>query len=72
MKHYFVTYQASNKDGSISIWNDVINESPMEFIKKIEKIEKREYEGSNTYKNFVVINTCEITEEEYEKFRFEF
>jgi hypothetical protein len=65
MKYYFITYQATNRQGSVSIWNDVINESPMKFIKDIKKIEEK---GSNTYYNFVVLNTCEISEDEFNEF----
>ena len=52
MKYYFITYQAKNRQGSISIWNQVIKDSPMKFIKDVSDIEKR---GSDTYRNFVVI-----------------
>jgi hypothetical protein len=65
MKYYFITYQATNRQGSISIWNEVINQSPMEFIKDITDIEEQ---GSNTYYNFVVINTCEISMDEFNKY----
>jgi hypothetical protein len=65
MKYYFITYQATNRRGSVSIWNDVINESPMKFIKDIESYEQK---GRNTYYNFVVLNTCEISEEEFNEF----
>ena len=65
MKYYFITYQATNRQGSVSIWNDVINESPMKFIKDIQKTEER---GSNTYYNFVILNTCEISEDEFNEF----
>lgn len=65
MKYYFITYQGINRQGSVSIWNQVINVNPMKFIKDVEKTE---YEGSNTYYNFVVLNTCEITEDEFKKF----
>lgn len=65
MKYYFITYQATNRQGSVSIWNDVINESPMKFIKDIQKTEEK---GSNTYYNFVVLNTCEISEDEFNEF----
>jgi len=66
-KHYFITYQAVNRQGSKSIWNQVINTSPMLFIKAVEEGEK-----SGTYYNYVVINTCEITKEDYEKFKDRF
>ena len=65
MKYYFITYQATNRQGYASIWNDVINKSPMKFIKDIQKTEEK---GSNTYYNFVVLNTCEISEEEFNEF----
>lgn len=65
MKYYFITYQATNRQGSVSIWNDVINTSPMKFIKDIQKTEEK---GSNTYYNFVVLNTCEISDEEFNDF----
>ena len=62
MKYYFITYQATNGLGSVSIWNDVIDESPMTFIKRVQGVEEN---GSNTYKNFLVINTCEISKQEF-------
>lgn len=69
MKYYFITYQATNKQGSISIWNQVINESPMKFIKRVESVE---VSGIGTYYNFVVINTCEISEDEFKEFNNHF
>lgn len=69
-KYYFITYQAKNRQGSISIWNCVIDVSPMEFIKNIEFCE---LEGDNTYYfNFVVLNTCEISEAEFKNFNNKF
>ena len=65
MKYYFITYQATNRQGSVGIWNQVINVSPMEFIKKIYDVEER---GSKTYRDFVVLNTCEISEEDFNKY----
>lgn len=65
MKFYFITYQATNRQGTYSIWNQVTNVSPMKFIKDIESYEQR---GSNTYYNFVVLNTCEISEDEFNEF----
>jgi len=69
MKYYFITYQAtsiSNSiNGSVSTWNQVIKGSPMNFIKKVQEVEEN---GSRSYFNFVVINTCEITEEEFNEF----
>jgi len=69
MKYYFITYQATNRQGSVSIWNQVINQSPMEFIKKAQEIEGK---GSNTYYNFVVINTCEISENDFNTYNDNF
>lgn len=61
MKYYFIPYGA--KCGhTFKIWNEVIAGCPMKFIIDIEKSEKQR---SNIYRDFVVINTCEITEEEY-------
>ena len=71
MKYYFITYQATNNSGSISKWNQVIDTSPMEFIKKIEAAE----EGATPYRNyrsFVVINTCEISVDDFNKYEDEF
>lgn len=65
MKYYFITYQATNRQGSVSIWNDIINESPMKFIKDIQKKEEK---GSNTYYNFIVLNTCEISKDDFNEF----
>lgn len=65
MKYYFITYQATNRQGSISIWNDVINKSPMKFIKDIQKTEEK---GSNRYCNFVVLYAREISDEEFNEF----
>jgi hypothetical protein len=62
MKYYFITYQATGRRGSVSTWNQVIKGSPMSFIKHVESVEEK---GSRTYYNFVVINTCEISEEEF-------
>ena len=65
MKYYFITYQATNRQGSVSIWNQVINQSPMAFIKHVQSVEES---GSRTYYNFVVINTCDISEKEFNEF----
>lgn len=68
-KYYFITYQAENRQGSTSIWNQVIDISPMGFIKNVIEVEEA---GSRTYYNFVVINTCEITKMEFEKYCLRF
>lgn len=66
-KHYFITYKATNRGGHKSIWNQVIDISPMDFIKSLEELET-----TGTYYDFVVINTCEITKEDYDKFKDKF
>lgn len=65
MKYYFITYQAANRQGSISVWNQVIKGSPMKFIKYVQYVEEN---NSNTYYNFIVLNTCEISEDEFNEF----
>ena len=69
MKYYFITYQATNKQGSISTWNQVINQSPMKFIKHVAEVEEK---GSRTYNSFVVINTLKISEAEFNEFDGQF
>jgi len=71
MKYYFITYQATNSQGSISKWNQVTDKSPMEFIKEVEKGEDQ---GTpfRRYFGFVVINTCEISAEDFNKYEDEF
>lgn len=67
--YYFITYQASNRDGSISTWNQVINEPPMKFIKDIEEFEEAH---SGNYYNFVVINTCKISRKQFKNYEGKF
>lgn len=69
MKYYFITYQATNKQGCKSIWNQAINVSPMDFIKDVESLEDK---TNPVYRSYVVINTCEISKQEYEKYKDEF
>jgi len=64
MKYYFITYQATNRQGSVSIWNEVIDQSPMSFIK--------EFIDDKYYYNYVVINTCEISEDEFNTYKGKF
>ena len=65
MKYYFITYRGTDNKGDIFVWNRVIKISPMEFIKRIESVDKY-------YINFVILNTCEISEEEYVKYESQF
>lgn len=69
-KYYFITYQATNRQGTKSIWNDVIDKSPMEFIKHLYTSDEKN--GTKTYYNFVVLNTCEISESQYKQFKGHF
>ena len=67
--YYFITYEGHNRSGSKSVWNEVIDVSPMEYIKKVGETEDQ---GSQAYMSFVVLNTLEISKKEYEKFKGEF
>jgi hypothetical protein len=69
MKYYFITYQATNKQGSVSTWNQVTDQSPMKFIKENEAAEDPQ---DPTYRDFVVINTCEISKSEFNEFHGHF
>ena len=48
MKYYFITYQATNRRGSVSTWNQVIKGSPMAFIKHVESVEEKVVEHTIT------------------------
>lgn len=71
MKYYFITYEATSKSGLTNKWNRVIKGSPMEFITNLEKDESG-YGHDRNYYNFVIINTCKITEYEYDDYKFIF
>jgi hypothetical protein len=63
-------YNLSGKSqGSISTWNQVIDKSPMRFIKDIQAVEEN---GGNRYRDFVVINTCDISEDDFIYFKDKF
>ena len=62
MNYYLITYQATNNQGSTSIWNQVIDCSPMSFIKMVQQVEE---DGRGTYHNFVITNTCKISVDEF-------
>lgn len=70
-KYYFITYAALTRSftGQDGRWNAVIDESPMAFIKRVEK---RERNGSNNYYDFVILNTLEISKEEYDEWEDKF
>lgn len=42
MKYYFITYQATNKQGSVSIWNQVINQSPINLLRELKRLREME------------------------------
>lgn len=64
MKYYFITYQAKNRIGEVSFWNQVIKVDPMCFILS-NNVDKN-------YHSFVVTNTLEITEQQYEEYSEKF
>jgi flagellum-specific peptidoglycan hydrolase FlgJ len=70
-KYYFITYIAKVKAEfrAYSTWNQCIKDSPMKFIKRVEK---REIDNNGYYVDFVVINTCEISQKEYNEYKNEF
>jgi len=41
MKYYFITYQGENRDGSYQVWNQVIDCSPMQFLKDNQEAENK-------------------------------
>lgn len=63
-KYYFITYRGENKDGTFQLWNQVIDVSPMEFI--------GQNDNDTHYKEFVILNTCEISEDEFNRFKDSF
>lgn len=65
MKYYFITYQAKNRGGGKSTWNQVIDTSPMHFINHIEMLDSTHY-------CFVVLNTLEITKDEFDEYEDKF
>lgn len=69
MKYYFITYQAINKHGSVDYWNDVIEGSPMSFIKTTAKEEKA---SSGNHYAFVLTNTCKISKKEFNEWKDKF
>lgn len=67
----FITYGAKNLDGTsnYNYWNEVIDISPMEFIKKVENDENK---GGNYYGLYHVVSACEITQKEYKEYKDNF
>lgn len=69
--YYFVTYQAlSLNSGNIHTWCEAINEHPMDFI-----IEQRKAENESEdryYSQFAIINSMEITKEQYKEYHGKF
>lgn len=70
-KYYFVTFQAVVKEtGNVETWNKVVEGSPIEELN--EYINSSVKSGDDQYKDFVIINTLEITEEEFDNFKMIF
>lgn len=71
MKYYFITYRSAirKNPSTYSIWNQCIDISPMDFIKNLEEAE---LVGNGSYFCFVILNTLEITKEEFKKFKGKF
>lgn len=61
-KYYFIAYQGTNRQGSVSVWNAVIDVSPMEYIKRVRETEEL---GSRTYVDLTVTCALEISEREF-------
>jgi hypothetical protein len=68
-KYYFITIQAMYKN-SLHTWNQVIDISPMDFLKQCEDVSVKEENAY--YRNFIVLNTCLISEEEYNTYKGQF
>lgn len=70
MKYYFITYQGQRRDNdpSISIWQDVIDISPMEFLDELLKDENSP-DTKSYYNDFYILNTCEISRKDYYKYK---
>lgn len=61
MKYFFITCQATYTNGDSRTWNQVINTTPMAFIKSMESVAN--------YFSFVILNTLEISKEEYTEYQ---
>ena len=61
-KYYFITYQGSN-NGDIHIWNDVIDQSPISFIKFMNS------DDGLKYNNFILLNSLEISVEDFNEYK---
>lgn len=64
MKYYFITYIGERRDGDKdSVWNEIIEDSPMKFIKKMN-------DSKDTYYcNFILTFALRITKAEYLKWK---
>ena len=62
--YYFITYAAQMIPSGIQYWNDVIDVSPMEYIKQVADTEALA-EGS--FHDFVMISVLPITYAEFDK-----
>tara|TARA_R110000772_G_C13157791_1_gene425676 strand:+ start:119 stop:334 length:216 start_codon:yes stop_codon:yes gene_type:complete len=68
-KYYFITYlgilKGETEDHNKIYWNQVIDTSPMKFIEDMNN-------NDQYYRDFVIINTHEITLEEFNKWENEY
>lgn len=72
-KYYFITYKGIRRDSdpSESLWQTVIDVSPMEFIDRLMRSENEAHESEDRksfYMEFIVLNTQEISVGEFKKY----
>ena len=67
--YYFITYAAHMIPEGMRYWNDVIDVSPMQYIKDVEATESLA-EGS--FYDFVIISVLPITYAEFNKWDGQF
>lgn len=73
MKYFFVTVRARRQEGKeFIIWNDVINDTPMEYLKYLIKSSKAipwdSVEGFHKLDTFSIIFAMQINENEFKSF----
>ena len=76
MKYYFITYLGIRRDSdpSKNYWHAVTDDNPMQFRQKlINSEESAENNGRKSYyMDFIIINTCEISEMQYDLWKDQF
>jgi len=68
-KYYFVTYTAASMSGSAT-WNETTDKHPVQFIIDVSKAQQKSQHSH--FNNFVLLNSLELTEEEYNLYNDEF